>query len=196
MLIVPIVAMIVLAGCTTNDSIELGSRTEQPSPKPSQEPLSLQGIEATSSNQEIVMEQIEVTLETAKGEIVLELYPEYAPKTVANFVQKVKDGEYDARIFHRVEDWVVQGGDPLGNGTGGGEQETELSKVPFVEGSLGIARGGNIRISNDSQFFICTTDCQWLTGQYTWFGKVTKGMDIVKQLAIGDKITKMSVQEN
>ncbi len=127
-------------------------------------------------------------IKTEKGEIEIALFPDKAPETVKNFADKAKAGYYDGLIFHRVEDWVVQGGDPLGNGTGGGDMKTELNKEPFTIGSVGVARGGDIKISNDSQFFICTKDCGFLTGQYTNFGKVTKGMEIVNQLAIGDKI--------
>ncbi|MFC1627182.1 peptidylprolyl isomerase [Patescibacteria group bacterium] len=133
-----------------------------------------------------------VNLKLEGGVVEMELFPESAPKTVENFLSKAKSGYYEGLTFHRVEDWVAQGGDPLGTGTGGGEIATELSKVPFEIGSLGVARGGNIKISNDSQFFICTKDCSWLTGQYTNFGKVTKGMELVKKIKIGDKILQIS----
>ena len=129
-----------------------------------------------------------VTIKTSRGDIVLKLYPDVAPETVKNFITKAKSDYYKGLIFHRVEDWVIQGGDPLGNGTGGGKMPTELSNTPFVEGSLGVARGGDIRISNDSQFFICTKDSTWLTGQYTNFGEVIEGMDIAKSIQIGDTI--------
>ena len=127
-------------------------------------------------------------IKTEKGDIELTLYVKDAPNTVANFVQKAKSGFYNNLVFHRVEDWVIQGGDPLGNGTGGGNMTTELNNRPFVVGSLGVARGGDIRISNDSQFFITKNDATWLNGQYTNFGIVTKGMDVANQIQIGDKI--------
>lgn len=134
------------------------------------------------------------TIKTSKGDIVVTLFPEVAPKTVANFAKKSKSGYYTQLKFHRVEDWVVQGGDPLGNGTGGGNMPTELSDKPFVVGSLGVARGGNIEISNDSQFFITTTPADWLNKQYTNFGIVTEGMDVVKDIKIGDRITEIIVE--
>lgn len=127
-------------------------------------------------------------IKTEKGDITLTLYPNDAPKTVANFIAKAKSGFYKNLIFHRVEDWVIQGGDPLGTGIGGGDMPTKLSNKPFVVGSLGVARGGNIKISNDSQFFITKTDASWLNSQYTNFGIVTNGMDVVKKIEIGDKI--------
>lgn len=135
------------------------------------------------------------TLVTSKGTIELELYPDKAPGTVSNFVTKAREGFYKNRTFHRVENWVIQGGDPLGDGTGGGRMPTELSDVPFVEGSLGVARGPDIQVSNDAQFFICTTDCDWLTGQYTNFGKVVKGLDVAKKIQVGDAITEIRVSK-
>ena len=127
-------------------------------------------------------------IKTEKGDITLTLYPNDAPKTVANFVAKAKSGFYNNLVFHRVEDWVIQGGDPDGNGTGGGDMPTELNNKPFVVGSLGVARGGDIKISNDAQFFITKKDSSFLNGQYTNFGIVTNGMDVVKKIEIGDKI--------
>lgn len=133
-------------------------------------------------------------LKTSKGEIALELFPDKAPETVKNFINKAKSGYYKDLTFHRVEDWVIQGGDPLGNGTGGGKMPSEINDVPFKEGSLGVARGGDIKVNNDSQFFICTTDCSFLTSQYTNFGQVTAGMDVAKKMQIGDKILGIEVK--
>lgn len=135
-----------------------------------------------------------VTLSTSKGDIELELYPKSAPKTVDNFLKKVKDGFYNNLTFHRVEDWVVQGGDPDGNGTGGGTMPTELNDLTFSVGSLGVARGQDINISNDSQFFIVKKASAFLDKQYTNFGKVTKGMDVVDKIAIGDRILEIKVR--
>lgn len=129
-----------------------------------------------------------VIVKTSKGDIEIQLLPNKAPKTVQNFLSKATSGYYVNLTFHRVEDWVVQGGDPLGNGTGGGNMPTELSDQPFGIGSVGVARAGDINVSNDSQFFICKTDCSFLNGQYTNFGTVTKGMDVVTKIEIGDKI--------
>lgn len=136
----------------------------------------------------------QATISTSKGDIVVKLYPDSAPNTVQNFLSKAQSDYYKNLTFHRVENWVIQGGDPLGNGTGGGTMPTELSQVPFKIGSLGVARGGNIQVSNDSQFFICTDDCSWLTGQYTNFGEVLQGMDIAKSIAVGDQILGISYQ--
>jgi peptidyl-prolyl cis-trans isomerase B (cyclophilin B) len=134
-----------------------------------------------------------ITLEKG-GTIVIQLHPEAAQKTVSIFALKSKTGFYDGKIFHRVEDWVVQGGDPLGDGTGGGQQCTELSDLPFIRGAVGIARGGNIAISNDSQFFILKKDARHLDKAYTNFGTVISGMEVVDKIAIGDKIKTITVE--
>lgn len=161
-----------LSGCTKND----------------------QTTSATSTNSEENMNQQTATVKTAHGEFTIALDDAAAPNTVKNFVDKSKSGYYNGLIFHRVENWVVQGGDPDGNGTGGGDQPTELSDRNFAEGAVGVARGGDIKISNDSQFFICTTDCSFLNNQYTYFGKVISGMDVVKTIQIGDKMDSIEVK--
>lgn len=134
------------------------------------------------------------TIKTSKGDIVLTLYPEVAPKTVSNFVTKSQSKFYDNKTFHRVEDWVIQGGDPKGDGTGGGNMPVEFNQKPFVKGSLGVASRGDGKVQNDAQFFITKTPAEWLNGQYTNFGIVTEGMDIVDQIAIGDKILSITVE--
>ena len=134
------------------------------------------------------------TIKTSKGDIVLTLDGKDAPNTVQNFITKAKSGFYNGLIFHRVEDWVIQGGDPKGDGTGGGTIPTELNQLPFTTGSLGVARGADIKVSNDSQFFITKSDASWLNGQYTNFGQVQSGMDIVNKIQIGDKILNISIQ--
>ncbi len=133
-----------------------------------------------------------VSLKTEKGEILIKLYQDKAPKTVANFINKSDSGFYNNLIFHRViQGFMAQGGDPTGTGMGGGKQDSELNDVPFVRGSIGLARTAETKlVSNDSQFFICfTTDgCQHLTSEYVNFGEVISGMDVVDQIRINDKI--------
>lgn len=159
--------------------------------KPSDQPASssASGTPATPVNSQVA------TIELEKGGIIrIQLFEKLAPKTVANFTAKANAGFYDNLTWHRVEDWVVQGGDPLGNGTGGGNQKTELSSQPFKLGAVGIARGGNIEISNDSQFFIVKKDSDFLNNQYTNFGQVTEGLNVIEGLKIGDKIRRIRVQ--
>lgn len=148
----------------------------------------------TIEDEEIIMDKTTATIQTDKGVIRLELNVDKAPKTVENFTKKAKEGFYNDLIFHRVEDWVIQGGDPKGDGTGGGEMETELSDLEFNEGSLGVARGGDINISNDSQFFITKEPALHLNKQYTNFGQVIEGMEVVKTIEIGDKIISIDIQ--
>ncbi len=131
---------------------------------------------------------------TSKGEITLQLYGDVAPYTVANFINKAKDGFYNGLTFHRVEGWVIQGGDPVGTGTGGGNIAVEFNDKPFVTGSLGSASRGDGKVQNDAQFFITKSDSSHLNGAYTNFGIVTEGMDVVNKIAIGDKITGITIK--
>jgi len=135
------------------------------------------------------------SVELAKGGIVqLALRPDKAPSTVATFISKVNAGFYNGLTFHRVvADFVAQGGDPKGDGTGGGTQATELSDLPFCKGSLGIARGNDVKISNDSQWFICTGSCRHLDNLYTNFGQVTSGMEVALGIKVGDKIKSIKI---
>lgn len=157
---------------------------------------------ASMNTQEALSEKVNVTIKTAKGNIALELYPKAAPKTVQNFVEKARAKYFDGLKFHRVEDWVLQGGDPLSKddtkqqlwGTGGGNIATELSQLPFVIGAVGVARGPDIAVSNDSQFFIVKKDAQFLNNQYTLFGQVVEGMDVVQKMEPGDTISSITIE--
>ena len=170
------------------------SVTQSQQPVQNQTPTTIQTPTPTDSVQGPVASTAAVTIKTSKGDISLTLYSLDAPNTVANFLKKAKSGFYNGLDFHRVEDWVIQGGDPKGDGTGGGQMPTELNQQPFVVGSLGVARGSDIKVSNDSQFFITKQDASWLNGQYTNFGIVTNGMDVVNKIQIGDKILGITVQ--
>jgi cyclophilin family peptidyl-prolyl cis-trans isomerase len=121
------------------------------------------------------------TMQTNHGAIELELFDDAAPKTVQNFVKLAKDGFYDGVIFHRViQDFMIQGGDPTGTGSGGpGYQfEDEFNDNKVVRGALAMANAGPN--TNGSQFFIVTAEaCPWLDGKHTVFGQVTSGMDVV-----------------
>ncbi len=142
----------------------------------------------------VTSDQQTATIELERGgSFTVALRPDKAANTVANFVSKAKSGFYDGKIFHRVEDWVVQGGDPDGTGRGGGKMPSELNDLPFSGGSLGIARGPDIKVNNDSQWFVCKSDASWLNNQYTNFGQVTSGQDVVSGIRIGDKIKKIAV---
>ena len=128
--------------------------------------------------------------DTSRGPVRLELYPDKAPLTVANFVNLARRGFYDGLNFHRViPDFMVQGGCPQGTGTGGPgykfEDET-TNGVRHERGVLSMANAGPN--TNGSQFFITHVATPWLDGKHTVFGKVIEGMDIVDKVAQGDLI--------
>jgi cyclophilin family peptidyl-prolyl cis-trans isomerase len=130
-----------------------------------------------------------LTLHTNQGPIAVDLYDDDAPKTVENFVTLARDGFYDGTTFHRViPDFMIQGGDPSGDGTGGPgyEFDDEPNDRPVVRGALAMAnRGPN---TNGSQFFIVTAEaCPWLDGKHTVFGEVTDGMDAVDRISTLDR---------
>jgi len=135
------------------------------------------------------------TVELAKGgSFSFTLRPDKAPQTVARFVQKATSGFYNNLVFHRVEDWVVQGGDPTGTGSGGQRVPSEYNDLTFKTGAMGIARGQDAAFNNDSQFFCVKKDSTFLDKQYTNFGQVTSGMDVVNGIKIGDKIKTITVE--
>jgi cyclophilin family peptidyl-prolyl cis-trans isomerase len=125
------------------------------------------------------------TLHTNHGAISLELYSGEAPKTVDNFTKLAREGFYDGVIFHRViPDFMIQGGDPTGTGSGGpGYQfEDEFNEHKVERGALAMANAGPN--TNGSQFFIVTTQsAPWLDGKHTVFGRVTSGMEIVDAIS-------------
>ena len=131
------------------------------------------------------------------GEIRVEFYPEDAPKTVENFVTLAKKGFYNGLNFHRVvPDFVVQGGCPKGNGTGGPGYtiKAEFNKQKHVRGTLAMARSQSPD-SAGSQFYICYGATPHLDGQYTVFGKVVSGMEHVDRIKQGDKMTSVTITE-
>ena len=138
------------------------------------------------------------TIRTSKGDITVELDPSAAPQTVNNFVYLAQNGFYDGLTFHRVEPgFVIQGGDPLGNGTGGpGYNVPPEIQLKHEEGAIAMARQGGpaeTTPSSGSQFYITLAPQPNLDSQYTVFGKTTGGMDVVKQIAPGDTIERIDV---
>jgi cyclophilin family peptidyl-prolyl cis-trans isomerase len=131
----------------------------------------------------------QAVLHTSEGDVELELYPGDAPKTVDNFTKLASDGFYDGLIFHRViPDFMIQGGCPLGTGTGGPGYtfEDEINEHKVERGALAMANAGPN--TNGSQFFIVTTEAApWLDGKHTVFGKVTAGQDVVDRISSADR---------
>ena len=139
------------------------------------------------------------TIETDRGNIVVELYPADAPQHVNNFVFLAKEGFYNGLTFHRVEPgFVIQGGDPLGNGQGGpGYNIPAEIKLKHTEGALAAARLSDQvnpkRDSSGSQFYITLAATPNLDGAYTVYGQVVQGMDVVKKVQRGDKIKQITI---
>jgi len=129
------------------------------------------------------------TMTTSEGTMELELFDADAPKTVENFTKLARDGFYDGLVFHRViPDFMIQGGCPRGDGTGGPGYsfEDEFNDRPVERGYLAMANSGPD--TNGSQFFIVTTDeAPWLDGKHTVFGRVTSGQDVADRISMVDR---------
>ncbi len=146
-----------------------------------------------------------LVIDTTKGRIVIEMLPEVAPRHVARITELAEEGFYDGIIFHRViPGFMAQTGDPTGTGRGGsgkGNLPAEFSDIPFERGIVGMARTPDPN-SADSQFFIMTASAPHLNGQYTVWGRVVEGMEVVDHLAPGeppaepDRMLKVRVERN
>lgn len=139
----------------------------------------------------------EVTIDTDRGRIVMDLDPRLAPNTVNNFVSLARDGYYTGLTFHRVvPDFVIQGGDPTGTGRGGPGYSfaDEPVKAEYVLGAVAMANAGPD--TNGSQFFICIDDCrQKLAKSYNLFGQVTEGIEVAQAVKVGDTMRTVTVAE-
>lgn len=136
-------------------------------------------------------------LETVKGTIKFELKESEAPITTKNFIDLTNKGFYNGLIFHRVEPgFVIQGGDPNGNGTGGSGKNIPLEIAPALthkKGAVGMARSQDPN-SASSQFYICIEDAKFLDKNYAVFGQVTEGQNVVSSIRKGDKMLKVTIQ--
>jgi len=156
--------------------------------KPSGEELTTLADEAKTA---------QARISTAKGDIVFTFYPDVAPLHSAAFIKLARAGFYDGLNFHRYEPgFVIQGGDPSGNGTGGPGYtlEAEFSERPHIAGTVAMARSSNPN-SAGSQFYICLGDAPFLNRQYTVFGHVTEGQNVVNQIRAGDVMTKVTIED-
>lgn len=172
------IMLVLVAGCGTKATdVEAASRTSNPAPAATKD-----------KNKSKAVSHPIVTIVMNDGKkIKLELYPEVAPNTVNNFISLVQKGAYNGTIFHRViPGFMIQGGDPLGNGTGGpgysikGEFKSNgfNNTLKHTRGVLSMARSADLN-SAGSQFFIMVANADYLDGQYAAFGKVTSGMEVV-----------------
>ena len=138
----------------------------------------------------------QVRITTDRGDIVVRLFPDDAPAHAAAFLKLVKAGFYDGLTFHRVEPgFVVQGGDPTGDGTGGPgyHLKAEFNTRPHARGALAMARSSNPD-SAGSQFYLCLDDARFLDGQYTVFGEMTDGFEALDAIRRGDRMQKLAVE--
>lgn len=189
--------------------LALNNPSVQPTPTATPTPGELQ-TPSQSSTPSVVPETLWVTnassaaIKTTRGEIDIQLYGQDAPRTVTNFATLAKIGFYNGLTFHRVvPGFVIQGGDPNGNGTGGYSiygrtfadelnPNTPSYQTGYKEGVVAMANSGPD--TNGSQFFIMLADNDQLPKNYSIFGKVISGMDVVKTIQIGDKILSVVVQ--
>lgn len=200
----------ILFGSTIAEKKATQQTTTSPTPAITFEPTKSASDSAQASTSASITPKYQpvsatsATIKTAKGNIVIAFYPQDAPKTVTNFATLAKNGYYNGLTFHRVEPgFVIQGGDPIGNGTGGesiygAKFEDELNpqapsyQTGYKEGVVAMANSGPN--TNGSQFFIMLEDNESLPKNYTIFGKVTSGIDVVKKIQVGDKMTNVSVE--
>lgn len=135
-------------------------------------------------------------IKTPRGDILLRFYPEDAPMHTAAFIKLVDAGFYDGLTFHRVEPgFVVQGGDPKGDGTGGPgyNLKAEFNARPHLRGTVAMARSSRPD-SAGSQFYICLDDARFLDGQYTVFGQMTDGFEALDAIRRGDAMTSVTIE--
>lgn len=194
---VSVIIVVVAAGFLVPAIIGSAKKTAKapssPSPSASTQPT----IAPSTNPQEATVNKKIMTIQTDKGTITLELYPDKAPKTVAQISTLVGRGFYNGLTFHRVEPgFVAQGGDPKGDGTGG----SDLANIPFEQndlkhdkGVIAMARSQDKNSAN-SQFYITLADAHFLDGNYVVFGKVTSGQDVVEKIQKGDKMNQVAIQ--
>jgi peptidyl-prolyl cis-trans isomerase B (cyclophilin B) len=183
--------ILLLFGCTGQTQAPVQPAQQNPSSQPNQSAqTSAQTGVSMSKNPTVVFE-------TTKGTFKAEIFEQEAPITAKNFLDLVNSGFYNNLTFHRyVQNFVIQGGDPKGDGTGGSGKTIPLEIVPGLThdiGALGMARSQDPN-SASSQFYVVIGEAHFLDGQYAVFGNVTEGMDVVNQLRQGDRMTKVYVQ--
>jgi peptidyl-prolyl cis-trans isomerase B (cyclophilin B) len=198
------------AAPTESDEVETPSSTAPAAPtEPGDEeilsmpaPSERNGMYSEPPQMQIDSSKIYVaTISTQKGDIVVDLDAGAAPQTVNNFVFLATQGFYDGLTFHRVEpDFVIQGGDPLGTGTGGpGYTVPAEIELEHMKGAIAMARTGDDvnpeRASSGSQFYITLEATPFLDGAYTAFGQVVEGMDVVESIERGDVIESITIEE-
>ncbi|MEE8167490.1 MAG: peptidylprolyl isomerase [Candidatus Hydrothermarchaeales archaeon] len=189
-IIVAFIVLMLVAGC-------IGSETKTEITNNIDE-KTFSSAEVLEEGSETMTDNPTAVILTNKGKFRFELYAKRASTTVANFIELVESGFYDGLTFHRYEPgFVIQGGDPRGDGTGGSAKTILLEVDPelkHVEGAVAMARAQDPN-SASSQFYVTLAPAHMLDGKYAVFGKVTEGMDIVKSLRAGDKMEKVTIEQ-
>ena len=183
--IILVLVAILLASCATTPS--------ESEPAPTQKPMSYSAPPPMTLD---TSKQYTATIETEKGNLVLELFASDVPVTVNNFVFLAREEFYDGTTFHRViPDFMAQGGDPIGTGTGGPGYKfaDEFTKHTHVTGALSMANSGPN--TNGSQFFITYAPQPHLNNHHSVFGQVIDGMDVLKALENGDAVVRITIEE-
>ncbi len=189
-------------GCSAKEAPAPTQQQAQPQPStPVQEKKNMANFSEPKQSQVDPSKTYEALIKTDKGEIRIRLMAKEAPLGVTNFIQLSKGGFYDGLTFHRVEPgFVVQGGDPSGNGTGGPGYTIPAEIGPaHIEGAVAWARTGDQvnpeRRSSGSQFYITLAPTPFLDGAYSVFGETVAGSDVVKSIRRGDKIQSIEILE-
>jgi peptidylprolyl isomerase len=198
---IPSGSPIALSSPGPSPSSSPGTPGISPSPGVSTSPNPMPSIGASPGTVDLTtdasgLSRATVVMITTEGTIKFKFYPADAPKTVNRIVELINKGFYNGLVFHRVIDnFVIQGGDPVGNGTGGSGQkiDAEFNNRKHVEGAVAMARAADTN-SADSQFYICLSTLAHLDHHYTVFGQVIEGMDVVKKIKVGDKMMNLTIQ--
>lgn len=203
--VLSILAVLVAAGCSSGSGTKESSNNAQqtnnqstPTPKDTEnsESSGLKTFKPIANAKDLA-----AVITTDKGVIAFSFYPDKAPNTIANFITLARDGFYDGTSFHRVvQNFVIQGGDPntktgtgqAGAGGPGYNIKAEFNDMPHLDGTVAMARSDNVD-SAGSQFYICLGAQPNLDGNYTVFGQVFKGMDVIYKITEGDVMKSVKI---
>ncbi len=189
-----IILSLLVCGPKKSEEVE-GEEKKAEMPPPPLQPGKIKIGLSVKDKKVVLTGKEKAVIETNKGTFVIKFFPEDAPNTVKNFIRLAEAGFYDGLYFHRYEpDFVIQGGDPLGNGSGdaGYKIKAEFNKRKHLTGTVGMARGEDPN-SASCQFYITLSPQPHLDGKYTVFGRVVKGMDVVRKLRAGDWMKKVRI---
>ena len=170
---------------------DLPTNSDQPKPPSETQKITAQDLKTDKNG----LSQAEATLKTVHGDIVFKFYPHQAPQTVARIIELIQQNFYNGLKFHRVvPNFVIQGGDPDGTGMGGSGQKlkAEFNKLQHIKGTVAMARAQDPD-SADSQFYIALATLPHLDNNYTIFGQVVRGLDILTKISQGDEIISLSL---